>query len=92
MDLRPLGCGLALGLSLSPGEGTGGMIGLYNGSPVISFGHVDPALPPVVVTGGTQLLIISPQDRWTLSIEARGDLVNRGQPEVQIPRAASLGR
>ncbi|NLY52627.1 MAG: hypothetical protein GX063_06930 [Firmicutes bacterium] len=75
---------LLLGLSLSPGE-AGGMIGLYNGSPVISFGHVDPALPPVVVTGGTQLLIISPQDRWTLSIEARGDLVNRGQPEVQIP-------
>ena len=36
------------------------MIGLFNGSPVISFGQVDPARPPVVVTGGTQLLVVSP--------------------------------
>ncbi len=61
------------------------MIGLFNGSPVISFGQVDPARPPVVVTGGTQLLVVSPRDRWTLFVEAKGDLVNGGDPETKIP-------
>jgi len=75
---------LLLGSMVSAGEAAG-FIGLHNGSPVISFGEVDPARPPVVITGGTQLLVISPQDQWILSIEARSDLVNRGQPEIQIP-------
>ncbi len=76
---------LLLGLGVSLGGEAGGAVGLFSGNPMISFGPVDPARPPVVLTGGTQLLIISPQDRWTLSIEARGDLVNKGRPEVTIP-------
>ncbi|NMB46871.1 MAG: hypothetical protein GX998_10755 [Firmicutes bacterium] len=60
-------------------------IGIYNGTPLIHFGLVDPARPPVVITGGTQMLVVAPQDPWALTIEAKGDLVNIEQPQIQIP-------
>ena len=78
---------VVMGLGLFPVEkvAANSFIGISGGNPLIEFGQVDPAEPPMVITGGTQLLIIAPQDVWTLAIEAKGNLVNTHQPTIQIP-------
>ncbi len=78
---------MLLGILLlwAPAVAANTWIGLQGGQPFIHFGYVDPAEPPVVVTGGTQLLVVSPGDTWSLTMEAQGDLVNSQQPEVKIP-------
>lgn len=76
---------VGVGLTLALVAEANSFIGLYGGTPLIHFGAVDPARPPVVVTGGTQLLVTSPDEPWTLTIEAKGDLVNTTQPERSIP-------
>lgn len=60
-------------------------IGLQGGQPFIHLGYVDPALPPVVVTGGSQLLVVSTEESWSLTMEALGDLVNLVEPDATIP-------
>lgn len=79
-------CGaLALWLMLSALALASPLIGLYGGKPFIHFGYVDPGGPPVVVTGGTQFLVFSPQNTWFLSVQAEGDLVNSEDPRAHIP-------
>ena len=76
---------IALALSPVAKVRANSFIGVYDGNPLIHFGDADPARPPVVVTGGTQLLILAPQDSWTLAIEAKGDLATTKEPKVTIP-------
>lgn len=60
-------------------------IGLDNGKPLVHFGTLDPALPPVVVSNAAQLRVVSPTSSWTLSIEAMEDLIDSLQPGRVIP-------